>query len=132
MQLDDLFDKLWQQYITDSPDSGRIYNLLTGTGEEIINEIILNTIRDRIHNLKKIIVEIQRLIYKIKNYVQSSQNKPVVLSSVDQAKGFVEVSPVVELLEKYSRKLADVIIEENNGKNKIFKHFRCSTNYISI
>jgi hypothetical protein len=38
MQLDTLFDKLWQQYIHESPDSGKIYNLLVGAGEEIIND----------------------------------------------------------------------------------------------
>ncbi len=38
MKLDDLFDKLWQQYITDSPDSIKIHSLLSGAGEEIIND----------------------------------------------------------------------------------------------
>ena len=38
MQLEDLFNKLWQQYISESPDSGKIHSLLSGAGEEIVND----------------------------------------------------------------------------------------------
>ena len=38
MQLDNLFDKLWHQYISESPDSGKIHDLLLNTGENIIND----------------------------------------------------------------------------------------------
>lgn len=40
MQLEQLFDKLWQQYVSESPASGRIYNLISETGERIVNDHI--------------------------------------------------------------------------------------------
>lgn len=40
MQLEQLFDKLWQQYITESPASGKIYNLIADTGENVVNDHI--------------------------------------------------------------------------------------------
>lgn len=40
MQLDQLFKSLWQQYIVESPDSKRIYDLISNTGEMITNDHI--------------------------------------------------------------------------------------------
>lgn len=40
MQLEQLFSHLWQQYISESPASGQIYDLFTGIGEKVANDHI--------------------------------------------------------------------------------------------
>ena len=40
MQLEDLFNKLWEQYTQESPESKKIYNLFTSNGENITNDHI--------------------------------------------------------------------------------------------
>lgn len=38
MELKQLFNNLWQQYVVESPASGQIYDLITSTGEKIVND----------------------------------------------------------------------------------------------
>lgn len=40
MQLNNILTKLWQQYVEESPASLKIYNLLSDTGETIVNDHI--------------------------------------------------------------------------------------------
>lgn len=40
MKLEQLFDNLWNQYIVESPDSKKVYDLLVAEGEDVINDHI--------------------------------------------------------------------------------------------
>ncbi len=40
MNLEQIFDKLWNQYIIESPDSKRVYDLLIAEGENVVNDHI--------------------------------------------------------------------------------------------
>lgn len=40
MQLEQLLNKLWQQYVGESPASGKIHDLLVSSGENIVNDHI--------------------------------------------------------------------------------------------
>lgn len=47
MTLDTLFERLWTQYVSDSPEAGKIYKLFTDQGETVINDhIALRTFDD--------------------------------------------------------------------------------------
>lgn len=55
MQLDDIFSQLWQQYITDSPEVAKIYQLFVDRGEMVINDhIALRTFDDPRVNVDKL------------------------------------------------------------------------------
>ena len=107
--------------------------------DDIMNNIIINIIRDRIHNIKKLIGEMQRLLFKIKNTNQQQktyQNNQHTNKYTNQYNNQynnqqnreVYVPPFVQLLEKYNKKIQEINIEETNGKHKIFKHWEAITN----
>ena len=117
--------------------------------EEILKDILSNIIRKRIYNLKKVISQFQRFIWKIKNNT-SLDVKLEKLEANRQEINFnkEEVDPFTELLEKYQKKLSNINLEsepdnknnnnnnnKNNNKNnknkdKIFKHWNAVINNI--
>lgn len=71
MQLDELFDKLWQQYISESPDSGKIHDLFLSTGEDIVNDhVAFRTFDDPRINLEALAVFFKDLGYEEKGEYQ--------------------------------------------------------------
>jgi hypothetical protein len=65
MQLEDLFNKLWEQYTQESPESKKIYNLFTSNGENITNDhIAFRTFDNAKININKL-SQINNLIISI-------------------------------------------------------------------
>lgn len=55
MQLQQLLDNLWTQYVQESPASLEIYNLFTKAGENVVNDhIALRTFNNPLINVKKL------------------------------------------------------------------------------
>ncbi|MFN8770262.1 MAG: DUF1338 domain-containing protein [Neisseriaceae bacterium] len=65
MQLNNLFNKLWQQYTNESPQALEIYNLFKSCGEEVINDhIAIRTFDDPRVNVQKLGKFFELLGYK--------------------------------------------------------------------
>jgi hypothetical protein len=97
--------------------------------EAQILKIIKNIIRDRINNLKKMINEFQRFIYRIKyNYNDINKQKQVELRKentfFDNEITELTSDIVYETIEKYKKKLNNIQIYDENKKHKIFKHWK--------
>lgn len=98
--------------------------------EETLKEIISNIIRRRIYNLKKVINQFQRFVWKIKN----TTSIDVKLERLDVPRQDIavfadeEIDPFTRLLDKYQKKLTNINLEDNNGKHKIFKHWKAVVN----
>ncbi|AYV75748.1 MAG: hypothetical protein Terrestrivirus3_17 [Terrestrivirus sp.] len=106
------------------------YNKINDDREEIMKDILAEIIRERIHNLKKVIIEVQRFIYKIKNSTQLKKE-----SSEDDKYGYnpnreEEADPFVQLLDKYNKKITNMQIEDDKGSHRIFKHWKVIYNNI--
>lgn len=69
-ELDLLFKKLWEQYITESPEALDIYNLFIKNGENVINDhVAFRTFDDERVNINSLGKFFEELGYKkIKNY----------------------------------------------------------------
>ena len=105
--------------VEDKQDKLNVYSKidLNKIDKTFVQEIIKNIIRERIRNLKKIISEFQRFIYKIKNgYVKEN----------------VEGDAFYTILEKYSKKLKNINLYDSTGKNKIFANWKIINYYLFL
>lgn len=90
-------------------------NNTTINKSDIINDIIADIKRKRIINLKKIITEFQRLIYRIKYaFSPPAQNE--------------EKTPLDIIMDKHNKKLLNIKLEDKNNKHGIFKHWKAVIN----
>jgi hypothetical protein len=95
--------------------------------EDMTKTIIFDAISDRIQNLKKTISEFQRFIYRLKNTTaptvdkneQTDDNKPKFVKE--------NVDTLTMILEKYQKKLNTVVLTDEKGEHKIFKHWKAVT-----
>lgn len=97
--------------------------------EDLMKELLETNIRKRIYNLKKVISEFQRFIWRIKN----NTSMEVKLEKLDSNRAdFTNIEdnldPFTKLLEKYQKKLSSVNLQDSNGNHKVFKHWKAVTN----
>ena len=102
---------------------------------QILN-IIKNIIRERIQNLKKIVYEFQRFIYRIKyNYIDINKQKQIELQKElqkeenkfyknENSNDEETIDLVYETIEKHKKKLNNISIYDNKNEHKIFKHWK--------
>lgn len=99
--------------------------------EEIYKEILSNIIRKRINNLKKVISQFQRVIWRIKNN-NSLQTRIEKLDTqrygFDNTNTTEEISPLDALVDKYLKKLNSINLEDDKGNHRIFKHWKAVVN----
>lgn len=83
-----------------------------------------NLIRDRISNLKKVIYEFQRFLYRIKNNFTENMNKASNNTEENEEKNDDEINMIEITTQKYFKKLSGILIHDNVGKHRIFKHWK--------
>ena len=94
--------------------------------EDCFKELLKELIRFRISNLKKFIYEFQRFLYRIKNgYATDIKKKE---KSEDNNEEEDEEHNIIEVItNKYSKRLNNMNISDQNGKHRIFKHWKAVT-----
>lgn len=81
----------------------------------ISKTIILNIIRSRIDNLKKVIYEFQRILFKIiNNYTESI---------IDDDSEYFS-NKLNMFVEKYKKKISSISIVDEKGNHSVFKHWK--------
>ena len=83
----------------------------------IAKSIVMNIIRDRIGNLKKIIYEFQRILYRIINNFTSEP-----ITQENELEYFSNKLNI--FIEKYKKKLMNINITNDKGDHVIFKHWK--------
>jgi hypothetical protein len=93
-----------------------IENIENTYHETITKNIIEDLMRTRLNNLKKIINDFQRIIYRIINNFQTTINEN------NESEYFANKLNI--LVSKYQKKLINITLQDTNGKHKIFKHWK--------
>lgn len=114
-KIDDIID----MYIGDVKD-----NKLVFTQDDAIKELFKELVRTRIFNLKKVIYEFQRFLYRIKNgYVTEIKKKEKTEENEDKEDeeeyNFIEI-----VTNKYYKKLVNMNLYDNSKEHKVFKHWK--------
>lgn len=94
--------------------------------DNVIAHIVKDLIRNRIKNLKKVIYEFQKFIYRVKyNYTDTVKYVKPEEKSHDKH-NMIEEEPNVILLtiEKYQKKLQNLVTVDDKGDHKIFRHWK--------
>jgi hypothetical protein len=91
--------------------------------KDLMINIMKDIIRIRIKNLKKIIYELQRYLYRIKNNYK-------VKIRVDKETEYED--PIIEIVEKYSNKIKNMEIYDINKENKIFGNWKIINYYFYL
>ncbi|MCE3268394.1 MAG: hypothetical protein K0R49_646 [Burkholderiales bacterium] len=123
MQLDDLLDKLWQQYVSESPDSGKIHDLLLSTGENIVNDhIAFRTFDDPRINLDKLGQIFKDLGYEEKGEYQFPLKKLFArhyVHSTDETKPKIFISQLISSeFSQFLQSTVKACVDKING-NKL-------------
>ena len=107
--------------------------------QNMYKEIVVDISRIRIDNLKKTILEFQRIFNRIINgYTERESDDRekdynVKFGNVAKKPGYERdvknyfSNKMNSLVEKYKKKMKNVNIKENNGKHMIFKHWKAIT-----
>ena len=90
--------------------------LLRLNKKNISKIIIMNIIRNRIYNLKKVIYVFQRILYRIIN----NYNEPIIPEN--ESEYFSNKLNI--FIEKYKKKISNINISNNKGDHMIFKHWK--------
>lgn len=85
--------------------------------EEIVKSLIMNIIRMRIHNLKKVITEFQTILYRILNNYPLAQ-----VSAENESEYFSNKFNI--LIEKYKKKMDKLKLSNSKGEHTVFKHWK--------
>jgi hypothetical protein len=83
----------------------------------IAKSIVMNIIRSRIANLKKIIYEFQRILFRI---INNFTPEPIV---PDNELEFFS-NKLNIFVEKYKKKLANINVTNDKGEHMVFKHWK--------
>ena len=125
ISIDDGYKDIKNKYDKNNTDNKSDIN------QNMYKDIINDISRVRIDNLKKTILEFQRIFNRILNgYVEPEREKPV--QEPEHPVKFVYEKEITNyfsekmnsLVEKYSKKLRNINITEKNGKHKVFKHWK--------
>ena len=124
INIQDKLDKIIDEYVGDDKD-----NNLVLTIDECFKELIKELIRSRIFSLKKLIYEFQRFLYRIKNgYVTEIKKKDKV---EDDEEVDEEEYNIIEIVtNKYFKRLNNMNIKDQNGKHRVFKHWKAVTTHL--
>lgn len=110
---------------------------------DIIKETIKNIIRDRIDNLKEIIYKFQRIMIRIQN--GNNKHKSIIKENIIQKDEIISKKEYMEneydetdffidrinnIIEDHRQKIRNMTINDKNGENKIFKHWKGVTETI--
>lgn len=119
------FDDINDTYIGIGKWTEEKYKQFMISDDDIIKYLFRDLIRSRITNLKKVIYEFQRFLYRIKNGFAENINKVSAnKSDENEGKEEEEVNIVEITTQKYYKKLSNVLIHDNGGKHRIFKHWK--------
>ena len=88
------------------------YKLYVSDNQQIAKNIINDICRERVDNLKKVIGDIQRIVYKLK-YKYEEKNDLTVEKE----------STYVDIVEKYKSKITKLETRDIKNKQKIFKNW---------
>jgi hypothetical protein len=91
-------------------------------------EIIIDVVRERIHNLKKCIYEIQRIINKLKSL---NPDKQFVKKNDEQVDMYSEPTiydKIGELLVTYGKKIREMNLQNQKTKKNIFSEWKSVSN----
>ena len=92
-------------------------NLPSNTKPELTNDEILNIIRNRMHNLKQIIIRTQSIIYRIRN--------SGIITSIYN-------TDEKQIISEFTKKLKKFNIMNDTGHDKIFKNHTIITNKLPV
>lgn len=98
--------------------------------EMILHNIMTEIIRNRIFNLKRVIYQFQRYIWRIitttsiKIQLERLDKPRASNNNFDQE----QIDPFTTLLNQYQKKISNIRIEDNQGKHKLFKHWKAIIN----
>jgi hypothetical protein len=101
--------------------------------ESISKEIIHNVVRNRITNLKRTIYQFQSVINRIKNNYKevTHQEESTNVENQNQNQNpnmekmrVEQLSEFDGLVSKYQKKLNNIILVDQNGDHKVFKHWK--------
>ena len=101
--------------IYDKYKSGR--EELTINNDEISKNIFTEILQNRLNNLKKLIVEFQRIFYSI---IFETQNE----EPLEDIEENYFTNKFNLLINKYTKKLVDITNSDSSGKNKIFNDWK--------
>lgn len=122
------FVNIKNRYETIEKEQINMSGNLRTSREEIMKDILSDIIRDRIKNLKKVITEMQRFIYRIKYSVANTKKeKPTTNNYSNDYQKEEELNMFDTIFEKYNKKLVNIKLEDSNKKHKIFKHWKAVT-----
>lgn len=125
--LKDKLDEMLDKYI--GIESYKINNNLVLSKEETFKELVKELIRIRINNLKKVIYEFQRFLYRIKNGYVTDINKKKETEEENEEEE-EEINIIEIITNKYSKKLLNMSLYDQNKKHKIFKHWKAVTSQL--
>lgn len=115
LNIENKFNSLLKDYIDLTHDTNPNQEIKDGMIKDIISELI----RNQIFNLKKIIIEAQRFIYKIKYNVINEKNYKDTHDD-----------PTTVIIDKYTKKLNNIKLTNDKGKHHIYKHWKAITSNI--
>lgn len=101
------------------------------TTQLMYREIVKNVSRSRIDNLKKTLLEFQRIFNRIINGYVDSKEQPVEQEhKTTERPGYEKEitnyfsSKMNSIVDKYRKKLKNINIKDNNNKHRVFKHWK--------
>lgn len=133
-KLNNLYNKLWQQYTIDSPDSLKVFQLLENEGEKVINDhIAFRTFADNrvsVDHLGKFWCDLgyeEKAKYRFENKKltakhyehKTDKNMPKVFISQ------IEVSEFSPFMQETAKKCVDRIPQELRNKEEILYSGAC-------
>lgn len=102
-----------------------IYIKLSNDEDVDFNDIINNVIVHRNKNLKKVMYNFQRLIYRIKNKYMDLQNNDEPVQSI------TEINKLTQIVDTYRQKLANIKLADPSDSHRIFKHWKAVSSGIN-
>lgn len=105
--------------------------------QDIFKEIVKDISRVRIDNLRRTIMEFQRLFNRIVNgftdrMEEKTHDVEFTNKNYEQKKTYLFSERMNTLVDKYKNKLRDINMSGTNGKHKVFKHWKAITRGIHV
>ena len=141
INIDDDYEDLKNQFEIEKTDkTDKSDKIDTNQNQKLYQDIVKDISRNRIDNLKQIILEFQRIFNRIINgYVDPA----VVDKTYDhdikpERSGYEKDIPnyfaekLNSLVDKYKKKLKNTKIKDDNNKHRVFKHWKGVTRGIYV
>ncbi|VBB18301.1 hypothetical protein YASMINEVIRUS_764 [Yasminevirus sp. GU-2018] len=140
INIDDDFKEVKKQYEMQMgavPESDTTAS--NETNQQMYREIVKDISRTRIENLKKTLLEFQRIFNRILNgYTDvkerhvESENKPPERPGYEKEITNYFSDKMNSLVDKYRKKLKSVHVKDDNNKHRVFKHWKGITRGVYV